>query len=211
MNERDSIDDALRAAVRGYAGRADDPARTASDVATAAIAPLPKSRRASLWLLPIAAVIGVLALAAVALSPMSPLAPDDSTGSEPLTATVDGIRYDVSFAGSLVIESEDLTPAGKATGRGVEDFFRDPQAYRLPDVDPRAALVAVAKPDMTVGGQPVGEYLLLFGPESPYPALCSYFRADDPGSPRECKSRQSLALGAIRTAVTNARYAFDRA
>jgi len=109
---------------------------------------------------------------------------DPGSGLGIAHATVSGVRYDVAAARSLQVASSDMTRYGEITSSDYDWAFAEPVAYSLRGVDPMAALIVPAKPDVEEGAL---EYFILFGPAEAFPSVCQYFQAGAPGEPDECK------------------------
>ncbi len=178
----------LESALRRYVERPDlawEPAEVVADVTARARSAKPP--RAS-WFMPArlataAAVIlavGVTAIVGVGLVDRS------SGGSSPALAVVDRVEYRVGVGRSMRIDAGDLTPYGRVETTNVPDWIVDRTAFSLAGIDPLAVLTVRSAPGLADDNGPFGEFLILWGPNDPYPALCSYVEPGDPASPTEC-------------------------
>jgi hypothetical protein len=132
-------------------------------------------------------LIGAL-LAAVIVAGVGGLLTFGAPPSLPAEATVNGIEYRVGVGRSIDVAEADLEPAGTVSSSAYDWAFAEPTAYQLRGVDPRAALLVRAKPGLRDDAGPWGEFMILWGPEEAFPALCRYFSAEFPSTPIECRS-----------------------
>jgi hypothetical protein len=105
--------------------------------------------------------------------------PDSIFGIDPETVVVDGVTYRVAIARGF------SPPSGLVRAA---DAVRDGESravFQMPGVSKRAALLMETEPGEgdDLGAYP--PYLLLIGPESPYPALCDRFASTK--APPECE------------------------
>ena len=108
------------------------------------------------------------------------------TGDFPVRVRVNGADYTVGVVRDLEVRPSDLAAGPPIEYAANEDQFAELTTYQLAGVDPRAFLLAPAKPGLRDDAGPWGAYLALWGPGQAFPAVCAYFPADSPTRAEEC-------------------------
>ena len=176
----------LRAAIR----RQTDSAvvgREARAVAASAISAAPPRRTFASWLA-LGAGGAALVLAVIVMA-WPPVDEQRGVGSSAAQVTLDGVEYRVSAGNSLRIPaaanlqrvatlSADTTNINVLVGL---------EAFALPGVDPRAALVVRLDGDAKAQIPDARDYMLLLGAEPLPAAFCGFVDRDSESAPTPCR------------------------
>lgn len=146
--------------------------------ATSVVERRTRARSWAIWL-------GVLGLVLFGLAFAYAVSRPTNGGLDPATAVIDGDTYWVSVALDLNVPRDALIPHAQISTSNVTSWFTSGNVYRLPGVDPKAALVGEAAPL----AEENGAYRLLWGPEraDAYPEICQYLTQGMRAATVECQ------------------------
>lgn len=178
----------LESALRGYVDRPElawELAEVVADVTARARVSEPP--RAS-WFMPARLATAAVVILAVGLTAVVGvrLADESSGGSSAALAVVNGVEYRVGLGRSMQIDAGDLTPYGRVESGNSLRRMADRTAFSLTGIDPLAVLFVRSAPGLADDNGPYGEYLILWGPNDPYPEICAYVEPGNPASPTGC-------------------------
>jgi len=177
----------LEVALCDYVERPDLAREPSAVVADVTARPRAGSRRSWTWSVPRRAAAALVILAVGLTAVIGPRILDLSGSAiGPATAVVKGVSYDLGMARSMRVDRGDLTPYGVVDSGSALRQIADPTAFSLAGIDPRAVLIVRSAPGLNDDNGPYDEYLLLYGPVDPYPAMCDYFEPGDPSNPTVC-------------------------
>lgn len=105
-------------------------------------------------------------------------------GDLPSTAEVDGVVYRLGVGSGLVVSDADLVRVGDPSSPDLSGWLRGATVYSLEGVDPHAALIV---PMPAADSDPEADFMILWGPANPFPAICQYFDPASDSTPPECE------------------------